>query len=96
MGNQGIRWSFPGKFLMDPDWVIWKDFWLEISDGTWLVDLEEFLVGNFNDEALGKSDGFWVGRSEKGCRLVHQTGPGSGNVWVGCTYTPALTDEICC
>ena len=42
--GQGVRWSFPGKFTMDPGWVFWKKFWSEISDGPWLGDLEVFLT----------------------------------------------------
>ena len=38
---------------MDPSWVIWKDFWLEISNGPWMGDLEGFLVGNCYGEVLG-------------------------------------------
>ena len=33
---------------------------------------------------LGRSYGVLVGRSAKGYRLVHQRGPGSGDVWIGC------------
>ena len=32
---------------MDPDWVIWKEFWSKISDGPWLGALEGLLVGAF-------------------------------------------------
>ena len=64
--------------------MIWKDFWLEILNGPQLGDLEVFLVGYCDGEALRRSDGVLVGRSAKGCRSVHHTGPGSGNVWVGC------------
>ena len=27
--------------------MIWKEFWLEVSDGPWLGDLEVFLVVHF-------------------------------------------------
>ena len=46
-------------------------------------DLEGFFFGNCYGEAIGRSDGFLVVHSTKGCRLVHQTGPGSWNMWVG-------------
>ena len=64
--------------------MIWKDFWLENLNGPQMGDLEGFLVGKWDGEVLGRSDGVLVGRLEKGCSLVHQTGPGLGNVWAGC------------
>ena len=39
--------TFLGNFGMDPSWVIWKDVWLEGLYGTWLRDLEGWLVGFF-------------------------------------------------
>ena len=69
---------------MDPGWMIWKYFWLGLLNGPRLGGLEGLLVGNCYGEALRRSDGVFVGRSEKGCRSVHQTVLGSGNVWFGC------------
>ena len=37
---------------MDPSWVIWKFFLLEISNGPRLGHLEIFLVGNCDSEVL--------------------------------------------
>ena len=39
--------GFLGKFEVDPSWVMWKDFWLEILDGPRLRYLEGWLVGIF-------------------------------------------------
>ena len=64
--NSGIRWFFPGKFLIDPGWASLKDFWLGIFIGPWLGGFEGFLVGKCDGEALGQSDGGLVGWSEKG------------------------------
>ena len=64
--------------------MLWKDFWLGHLNGPRLGDLEGFLVGNCDGEALRQSDGVLVGRSGKGYHSVHQTGPGSVNVWVRC------------
>ena len=36
---------FLGEFGMGPIWVMWKDVWLEISDGTWLGNLEGWFDG---------------------------------------------------
>ena len=60
------------------------NFWLEILNGPQIGDFEGVLVGNCDGEALRRSGGVLVGRSEKVCRLFYQTGPVSGNVWVGC------------
>ena len=38
---------------MDPSWVIWKDFWLEILNGPRMGDFEGVLVGNGDGEVLG-------------------------------------------
>ena len=59
-------------------------FWLEISNVPRLGGFEGFLVGSCDGEVIGRSDGFLVGLSAKGCLLVHQTGPGSGGVWIRC------------
>ena len=53
-------------------------------NGSRLGDLEVVLVRNFDGEALGRSDGVMIARSEKGCRSVYQMGTGLENVWVGC------------
>ena len=45
--DSGIQMEFPGKFLMDPGWEIWKEVWSENSDGPRLGNLEEFLVEFF-------------------------------------------------
>ena len=37
---------------MDPGWVIWKDVWLNFLNEPWLGDLDGFLVGNGDGEAL--------------------------------------------
>ena len=42
------------KIQMDPGWVIWKDFWLGILNGTRLGDLEGFLVRKWDDVLLGR------------------------------------------
>ena len=41
------------------------------------------MFGKLKSEALGEMDGYVVGRSEGGCLLVKQTGPGLVNVWNG-------------
>ena len=69
---------------MDPGWAIWKDFWLEISIGPRLGGLVGVLAENCDGEVLGRSYVVLVGRLGKGCCSVHQTGPGSVNVCVGC------------
>ena len=38
---------------MDPSWVIWKDFWLEILNGPGLGDLEGILGGKCDGEVIG-------------------------------------------
>ena len=38
---------------MDPNWVIWKDVWLEILDGPQMGDLEGCLVGFFDWTSAG-------------------------------------------
>ena len=57
-----------------------------VGDFIWpqMGGLEGFLVGNGDGEVIGRSAGVLVGRLEKGCRSVHQTVLGSGNVWFGC------------
>ena len=67
---------------MDPSLVMGTNLWLEILNGPQLGDFEGVLVGNCNDEVLRQSYGFLVGRSAKVCLSVHQTGPGSGVVWI--------------
>ena len=47
-------------------------------------NLKAVLVANCDGEVLGKSVGFLVEWLSKGCRSVHQTGPGWGNVQAGC------------
>ena len=69
---------------MDPSLVMSTNFWLDNFNGPRLGDFEGVLVGNCDGEVLGPSDRFLVGRSEKVCLLVHQTGPGSGDVWILC------------
>ena len=65
---------------MGPSWVMCTYSWLKILNGPRLGNLELVLVGNYDDKVIGQSDGGLVGRSEKGYLLVHQTGPGSGDV----------------
>ena len=60
------------------------DFWLKFLNGTWLGGFEGFLVRNCGGEVLVRSYGFLVRRSGKGYLSVHQTVPGSGDVWIGC------------
>ena len=60
------------------------DSWLEFFNGPRLGGFGGFLVVNYDGEVLRRSGGFFVGRSAKGCLLVHQTGPGLGDVWIGC------------
>ena len=67
---------------MDPSLVMGTNLWLEILNGPQLGDFEGVLVGNCKDEKLGQSYGFLVGRSAKLCLSVHQTGLGSGDVWI--------------
>ena len=38
---------------MSHEWAIYKNVWLEIMNGPWLGDLEGYLVGNCDGEALG-------------------------------------------
>ena len=45
--------------------MIWKDVWSEILNGTWLDDLEGFLVGYWDGEVLGQSNRVLVGRLAK-------------------------------
>ena len=63
--------------------MVWKELWSDIPDGPYLGDLEGFLVGNCDGEVLGRSYGVLVEQSERGGRLVHQIGLGSGNVRLG-------------
>ena len=56
------------------------NFWLEILNEPRLGNFEGVLVGKCDGEVLGRSYGFLVGRSAKGCLLVHQMGPGSGDL----------------
>ena len=81
---------------MDLGWVIWKDFQLEISNGAWLGNLEGFLVGNGDGEALGHSNEVLVGWSEKGCRSVHQMSRGQGICGLGvwCAWWAAGCSEV--
>ena len=59
---------------MDPGWEIRTDFWSEILDPPRLGQLDGFLVKKHESELLGEVDGDMVGRSERGCCLVKQTG----------------------
>ena len=65
-------------------------FLIVFLNGPRLSDLEVFLLGNCDDEALRRSDRVLVVRLEKGCRLVKQTGPGSRNVRI--EYLVGLVD----
>ena len=55
---------------------------MEILNGPRLGGFEGVLLGNCDGEVLGQSYGFLVGPLEKVCLSVHQTGPGSGVVWI--------------
>ena len=55
---------------------------MESSNGPRLGDFEGVLIGKCDGEVLGRSDEFLVGRKAKVCLLVHQSGPGLGNVWI--------------
>ena len=47
------------------------------------VKLKKKLVGNYDGEVLGQSDGGLVGRSEKAFHSDHQMAPGSDDVCIG-------------
>ena len=79
--------NLEGVLVGNCRWILARrlgEFFVRNLNGPQLGDLDGFLVGNCDGEALGRSYGVFVGRSEKGCCPVHQTGPGSGNVVVGC------------
>ena len=78
---------------MDPIWVIWKGIWLEIIDGTWMGDLEGYLVRNLEwtlavwsrrmcgwrtDPGWGNCKNFWLE-----IMMARHSGD-QMEVWLGC------------
>ena len=76
-----VGWNF---FCLDTGWGFLKEFWLELLKRPPAGGIRRILVGKHEGEALGGVDGDVVGRSERGCHLVKQTGPGLVNVRIGC------------
>ena len=71
-------------FLTEIDWGIQKEFWLRsFWNGPWLGELEIFLVGKCESEALDEMGGYVAGKYERGYHSVKRMGPGLVNAQNG-------------
>ena len=68
------------KIPMNPNSATGSGFWLDILNGPRFGEVERNLVGNYDGEVLGRSNGVLIGRSEKAFHSDHQTAPGSGDM----------------
>ena len=58
--TRGIRWRFPGKFRIDPGWIIWNEAWSELPNGCELRALDENFLDFFQlDPMLVIWKDFW-------------------------------------
>ena len=72
-------------FLTELDWGIWKEFLpRSFWNGPWLGELEIFLVGKCESEALDEMDGDVAGQYERGYQSVKRMGLGLVNAQNGC------------